>query len=72
MGCAGLRADHPGEVRPVLEKAMAINDRPVVVEFRCDPDAMVFPMVPAGGSNDHVVLGPEDLAPTVEDTGALA
>ena len=72
MGCAGLRADLPGEVRPVLEKAMAINDRPVVVEFRCDPDAMVFPMVPAGGSNDLVVLGPEDLAPSADDTGALA
>jgi acetolactate synthase I/II/III large subunit len=72
MGCAGLRADHPGEVVPVLEKAMAINDRPVVVEFRCDPDAMVFPMVPAGGSNDHVVLGPGDLAPSTHDTGALA
>ena len=62
MGCAGLRAEKPDEVGPVLEKALAINDRPVVVEFKCDPDAMVFPMVPAGGSNDDLVLGPEDLA----------
>ena len=46
---------------PTLEKALAITDRPVVMEFRCDPDAMVFPMVPAGGSNDRIVLGPEDL-----------
>ncbi len=61
MGCAGLRADKPSDVAPAIEKALAINDRPVVVEFRCDPDAMVFPMVPAGGSNDDVVLGPEDL-----------
>ncbi|MGD2051582.1 MAG: acetolactate synthase large subunit [Acidimicrobiia bacterium] len=61
MGCVGLRADHPDEVAPTLEKALAINDRPVVVEFRCDPDAMVFPMVPAGGSNDDIALGPEDL-----------
>jgi acetolactate synthase-1/2/3 large subunit len=61
MGCVGLRADHPAEVIPTLEKALAISDRPVVVEFRCDPDAMVFPFVPAGGSNDNVVLGPEDL-----------
>ena len=30
MGCAGLRADHPGEVRPVLEKAMAINGQGTV------------------------------------------
>ncbi len=62
MGCAGFRAERPEEVAPTIEKALAINDRPVVVEFRCDPDAMVFPMVPAGGSNDNVVMGPEDLA----------
>ncbi len=62
MGCVGLRAERPSEVRPSLEKALAVDDRPVVVEFRCDPDAMVFPMVPAGGSNDDIVLSPEDLA----------
>lgn len=61
MGCVGLRAEHPSEVGPVLEKALAIDDKPVVVEFRCDPDSMVFPFVPAGGSNDSVILGPEDL-----------
>ena len=61
MGCAGLRAEKPSDVAPTIEKALAINDRPVVVEFKCDPDAMVFPMVPAGGSNDDVVLGLEDL-----------
>ena len=62
MGCIGLRAEHPSEVAPALEKALAVNDRPVVVEFKCDPDAMVFPMVPAGGSNDDVVLSQDDLA----------
>ncbi len=58
MGCVGMRAEKPSEVGPTLEKTLAINDRPVVVEFRCDPDAMVFPMVPAGGSNDNVILSP--------------
>lgn len=62
MGCGAFRVDAPGEVGPTLEKALAVEDRPVVVEFRVDPDAMVFPMVPAGGSNDDVVMGPEDLA----------
>jgi acetolactate synthase-1/2/3 large subunit len=61
MGCVGMRIEHPHEVAPTIEKALAITDRTVVVEVRCDPDAMVFPMVPAGGSNDKVVLGPEDL-----------
>ena len=61
LGCVGLRAEHPSEVAPVIEKSLTINDRPVVVEFRVDPDEMVFPMVPAGGSNDNVALSLEDL-----------
>jgi acetolactate synthase I/II/III large subunit len=71
LGCAGLRADHPGEVATVIEKSLAIDDRPVVTEFVVDPDEMVWPMVIAGGSNDQVLMGPDDLAalnrdPTVE------
>ncbi len=61
LGCAGLRAESPDEVIPTIEKALAINDRPVVMEFVCDPDAMVFPMIKAGGSNDEILMGPEDL-----------
>jgi acetolactate synthase-1/2/3 large subunit len=61
MGCIAMRATSPEEVRPVIEKSMSIDDRPVVIDFRVDPDEMCFPMVPAGGSNDDVVLGPEDL-----------
>ncbi len=59
MGCIGLRAEAPEEVGPILEKSLTIDDRPVVVEMVVDPDEMVFPMVPAGGSNDNVILGPE-------------
>jgi acetolactate synthase-1/2/3 large subunit len=62
MGCAGFRAETPQDVIPTIEKGLAVNDRPVVMEFVCDPDAMVFPMVIAGGSNDEVLMGPEDLA----------
>ena len=61
MGCVGLRATDPSDVDPVIEKSLTIDDRPVVVEVVVDPDDMVFPMVPAGGSNDEVALGPEDL-----------
>lgn len=58
-GCVGLRAESPDEVDAVIEKARAIDDRPVVIDFRCDPGEMCFPMVPAGASNDDIVLGPE-------------
>lgn len=59
MGCIGLRAESPEEVEPTLEKSLSIDDRPVVVEMVVDREEMVFPMVPAGGSNDQVILGPE-------------
>jgi acetolactate synthase-1/2/3 large subunit len=56
MGCVGLRAESPDEVAPTIEKSLSIDDQPVVVEFVVDPEEMVFPMVPAGGSNDEVIL----------------
>ena len=61
MGCVGLRAETPDEVGPAIEKSLSIDDRPVVVEFVTDPEEMVFPMVPAGGSNDDLILSREDL-----------
>ena len=61
MGCVGLRATNPDEVDVVIEKSLAVNDRPVVIEVVTDSDEMCFPMVPAGGSNDTIVMGPEDL-----------
>jgi thiamine pyrophosphate-dependent acetolactate synthase large subunit-like protein len=40
---------------------LAITDRPVVLEVVVDGEEMCFPMVPAGGSNDRVVMRREDL-----------
>ncbi len=53
-GCVGLRCDHPEDVDATIEKAMAINDVPVVVDFSVHRDAMVWPMVAAGMSNDEI------------------
>jgi acetolactate synthase-1/2/3 large subunit len=58
MGCVGIRVDSPEEVEPAIEKANSIDDRPVVIEFRVDAREKVFPMVPAGLSNDQIVLPP--------------
>ena len=66
MGAVGLRAETPEEVEEVLAKAMSINDQPVVVEFVCHKDAMVWPMVAAGTSNDDIKIA-RDLAPDWED-----
>ena len=59
MGCVGIRAESPDEVGPAVEKANGIDDRPVVVDFRTDAFEKVFPMVPAGASNDAIVVHPE-------------
>jgi acetolactate synthase-1/2/3 large subunit len=56
MGCIGIRVESPEEVQPAIDKANEIDDRPVVVEFRVDAREKVFPMVPAGQSNDDIVL----------------
>jgi len=61
MDWAALTAETPEEVRPGLQKMLGIEDRPVLLEVRTDPDEMVFPMVPAGGSCDNIVLSVEDV-----------
>jgi len=65
-GAVGLRVDTPEEVDTVIEKAYAITDQSVVIDFRVDPAEMVFPMVPAGGSNDDIILGPDAIQRTAD------
>jgi acetolactate synthase I/II/III large subunit len=56
MGCVGLACERPEDVDATIEKAMSINDQPVVVDFRVHRDAMVWPMVAAGTSNDDIMI----------------
>lgn len=53
--CAAIRVTRPEDVDDAIRQANAITDRPVVVEFRVDPDAEVWPMVPAGHSCDDII-----------------
>ena len=59
MGCIGLSCDRQEDVDATIEKAMSINDQPVVVDFRVNRDAMVWPMVAAGTSNDEIMIARE-------------
>jgi acetolactate synthase-1/2/3 large subunit len=65
MGCAGLQCEKADDVDAVIEEAMAIDDRPVVVDFLVNRDAMVWPMVAAGTSNDDIQIA-RDMAPDFE------
>jgi acetolactate synthase-1/2/3 large subunit len=59
-GIPGFRASTIDELTGVLAKARDVTDTPVLVDLRVDPDEMVFPMVPAGASNDEVVESSEE------------
>jgi acetolactate synthase-1/2/3 large subunit len=64
-GCAGLRCERDEDIDATIEQAMEINDRPVVVDFQVSADAMVWPMVPAGVSNDEIQIA-QGLSPEWE------
>ncbi|NUU20314.1 MAG: acetolactate synthase large subunit [Streptomycetaceae bacterium] len=66
MGCVGLRCDNPDDLDATIKQAMEINDRPVVVDFVVHQDAMVWPMVAAGTSNDDI-LAARDQRPDFGD-----
>ncbi|MCW2840780.1 MAG: acetolactate synthase large subunit [Aeromicrobium sp.] len=65
-GCVGLRCDSEADLDATIEKAMAITDRPVVIDFVVERDAMVWPMVHGGASNDDIQIA-RDLAPVWDE-----
>jgi acetolactate synthase-1/2/3 large subunit len=65
-GCVGLRCDKPDDVDATIDAAMLIDDQPVVVDFSVHRDAMVWPMVAAGTSNDDIRIA-RDMAPAFEE-----
>ncbi|CAN5151448.1 acetolactate synthase large subunit [soil metagenome] len=62
MGCVGMRCETAEDVDATIDKAMQIDDRPVVVDFIVGQDAQVWPMVAAGTSNDEI-LAARDVRP---------
>ncbi|MEL6983855.1 MAG: biosynthetic-type acetolactate synthase large subunit, partial [Actinomycetota bacterium] len=67
MGCVAFRVEDPDEVEVTIAKANEVTDRPVVVEFRCISSEKVYPMVPAGGSNDDILVDPSQRTATPDN-----
>ena len=61
-GCLGIRVEKEEEIDAAIKLAIETNDRPVVIDFIVSRDAMVWPMVAAGVSNDEVQYA-RDAAP---------
>jgi acetolactate synthase-1/2/3 large subunit len=65
-GCVGLECESAADVDATIKKAMEIDDQPVVIDFRVHKDAMVWPMIAGGASNDEIQYA-RDLAPRFEE-----
>jgi acetolactate synthase-1/2/3 large subunit len=55
-GAIGFRAEKPNQVREIIEEAMKIQDKPVLLDFHVDREENVLPMVPAGKSYREMIL----------------
>ncbi len=58
VGAAGIRAERPDQVEPAIRQALAIPDRPVVVDILVDPEENCFPMIPSGMTVFDMMIAP--------------
>ncbi len=56
IGLASFSVSDPDAVDNVIQQALEINDRPVLVEFKVEKEDMVFPMVPSGASISEMMV----------------
>jgi acetolactate synthase-1/2/3 large subunit len=55
-GAVGLRVTQDSEVDAAIKKAMAVKDRPALIDFRVARDENVMPMVPAGCTVEEMLV----------------
>ncbi|WP_308188112.1 acetolactate synthase large subunit [Rhodococcus rhodochrous] len=67
LGCVALRCDHEADLEATIARARAIHDRPVVIDFIVDDTALVWPMIAAGASNNHIMLA-EGIRPLFDES----
>ncbi len=55
-GAYGRRVEKIEELDEAIEWALNINDSPVIVDIKVNREENVFPMIPAGGSIDKMLI----------------
>lgn len=56
-GIPSIRVEKEEEVKPALEKSLKTKDKPYLIDFQVEPEENVFPMIPAGGTVENLMLG---------------
>ncbi len=54
-GCVGIRAEKKGEVRPAIDRAMQVTDRPTVIDFLVEKKEDCWPMIAPGKPHDQML-----------------
>jgi len=57
-GHSGVRIEKPQELESKLREVIAMKDKTVFVDIITDPTENVYPMIPAGGGQAEMILGP--------------
>ena len=55
-GHVGMQITDPADVEGALEEAMKLKDRLVFMDFLTDREENVYPMIPAGGGQNEMIL----------------
>ena len=57
-GIEGLRIKRPADAERILNRALEITDRPVLVHCECEQEDNVFPMIPPGAPISAMIIEP--------------
>lgn len=70
-GHVGMKIEKPGDVEGALREAFAMKDRTVFLDFITDPEENVFPMIPAGGGQNEMLLAERDDMVSTHEEGMV-
>lgn len=70
-GHVGMRIEKPADVEGALREALALKDRTVFLDFITDPSENVFPMIPAGGGQNEMLLAEREETASANDEGMV-
>lgn len=54
-GCVGIRVEKSDEVRPAIDRAMQVTDRPAVINFMVEQKEDCWPMIAPGKPHDQML-----------------
>ncbi len=70
-GHVGMLIEKPGDVEGALREAFALKDRTVFLDFITDQEENVFPMIPAGGGQNEMLLAERDEMVSTHEEGMV-